>query len=298
MRWVRLAFAIVLFTAAVDGVAVANTQSDRTVPRIAVLGNEDNPPWEAFRRGLRDHGYVEGKTVAVDWRWSDGQVDRLPALATELVGLKPDVIIASGTQAIRAARQATSTIPIVMTVSAYPDKLGFVATLARPGGNITGLSSLAPDLYAKKLELLKEIAPSVARVTLLWNPASPVETLGYRELQSAGRAVGLEIRSAEVRSPDGFAAAFATIGRGPANALMVHGNPINFKGRHVNAEFALKQGLPSVYEERLFVEAGGLISYAPRFTDLFRRAASYVDRILKGAKPGDLRSSSRRHLPS
>jgi putative ABC transport system substrate-binding protein len=263
----------------------ALAQQPTKLPRIGVLGNEDTPPWEGFRQGMRELGYVDSRNVTMEWRWSEGKTERLPALAIELVQLKVDIIVASGTQAIRAAKQATSTIPIVMTVSAYPDKIGLVESLARPGGNITGLSNLGPELMGKHFELLKEIAPKVSRLAVLWNPASPVERLAFKEMLAAAPGAGVEIQSIEVRTPEDSAEAFATV---TADALFAFGNPVNFKNRQLIADFALKRRLPSLYQERLFVESGGLVSYAPRFTDLFRRAATYVDKILKGAKPADL----------
>jgi putative ABC transport system substrate-binding protein len=263
-------------------------QSAGKIYRMAVLGNENNPPWEGFRQGLRDLGYVEGRNITIDWRWSKGKPDRFPGLAMEVVALKPDVIVASGTQAVRAAKQATSAIPIVMTTSSYPDKIGLVDSLSRPGGNVTGLSNVGPELSGKKLELLKEIAPTISRVAVLSNPASPVEPLTVRELSTAARAVGIEIQSVEVRSPDDFSAAFAALSSSRVHALLALGNPINFRGRQLIADFALRKRLPSIYDERLFVDAGGLMSYAPSFTDSFRHAATYVDKILKGAKPADL----------
>jgi putative ABC transport system substrate-binding protein len=265
----------------------AAQQVTKTV-RIAALGNEDTPPWQAFRQALRDLGYIEGANVAIDWRWSGGFTERLPVLAAELVALNPDVIVASSTQAVRAAMQATSTIPIVMTVSAFPDKLGLVESLARPGGNVTGLSNFGPQLMAKRIELLKEIAPTLSQLAVLWNPASPVEPLAQHELRTAAAAAGVTILPFETRNPDAVKAALADVAASPADGLYAVGNPINFKGRQLIADFALDRHLPSIYDERLFVEAGGLISYAPSFTDLFRRAATYVAKILKGAKPADL----------
>jgi putative ABC transport system substrate-binding protein len=266
----------------------ASAQPGSKLFRIGVLGNEDTPPWMAFRQGLRDLGYVEGRNITMESRWSEGRTDRLPALAMELVGLKVDVIVASGTQAVRAAMQATSTIPIVMTVSSYPDKIGLVQSIARPGGNVTGLSNIAPELYGKRLQLLREIAPGVSRLAVVWNPASPVEPYGYGDLLAAGSAAGVGIDSVEVRGPDDFKAAFSALAPTRVHALLAFGNPVNFRSRQLIADFALRNRLPSIYEERLFVEAGGLMSYAPSFTDLFRRAATYVDKILKGARPADL----------
>lgn len=263
-------------------------QQPAKLPRIGVLGNEDSPPWESFRQGMRDLGYVDSRNVTMEWRWSEGKTDRMPALAIELVQLKVDVIVVSGTQAARAAKQATSTIPIVMTVSSYPDKIGLVESLARPGGNVTGLSNLGPELLGKSFELLKEIAPKVSRLAVLRNPASPVERVVFEEMLAAAPAFGLEIQSIEMRTPEDSAEAFATVTASRADALFALGNPVNFKNRQVIVDFALKRRLPSLYQERLFVDAGGLLSYAPGFSDLFRRAATYVDKILKGAKPADL----------
>ena len=265
-----------------------DAQAAVKIHRIAVLGNENAPPWEAFRQGLRDLGYVEGRNISIESRWSEGKVDRHPALAIELVRLKPEVIVASGTQAIRAAKQATTTIPIVMAVSAYPDKIGLVASLASPGGNVTGLSNLGGELHGKLLELLKATAPNVSRVALLWNPANPVELLTFRDLRAAASAAGVEIQSVEVRSPDDLPTAFAAIASQGAQALLAHANPVNYKGRQLIADYALRKRIPSIFQEKIFVEAGGLMSYAPSFNDLFRRAATYVDKILKGAKPADL----------
>jgi ABC-type uncharacterized transport system substrate-binding protein len=288
MRFSRLTVPATIAVALLLAPSVAGTQSTAKTYRIAVLGNENNPPWEGFRQGLRELGYVDGQNVSIDWRWSEGKPDRLPALATDVVALKPDVIVASGTQAIRAVKRATSAIPIVMTTSSYPDKIGLVDSLSRPGGNVTGLSNVGPELSGKKLELLKEVAPKVSRVAVLFNPASEVEPLSVQELSLAAPAVGIEIQPVEIRSPDAFAMAFAALLPSRNHALLALGNPINFRGRQHITGFALQNGLPSIYDERLFVEAGGLMSYAPSFTDAFRRAATYVDKLLKGAKAADL----------
>jgi putative ABC transport system substrate-binding protein len=263
-------------------------QQPPKLPRVGILGNEDGLTWEGFRRGLRELGYVDGRNVTMAWRWSEGRTDRLPALALELVQLKVDIIVASGTQAVRAAKQATSTVPIVMAVSAHPDKIGLVESLARPGGNVTGLDNVGPDLKGKQFQLLKEVAPKVSRVAVLWNPANLVETFGFKEMVSAAAVIGVEIQSIDVRTPDDYLAAFATVTASRADALYAFGNPVNFKNRQLIADFALKSRLPSIYEERIFVESGGLLSYAPSFIEMFRRAATYVDKILKGAKPADL----------
>jgi putative tryptophan/tyrosine transport system substrate-binding protein len=257
-------------------------------PRIGVLGNENNPPWEGLRLGLRELGYIDGQNITILWRWSDARTERFPALAAELVQSKVDVIVASSTPAIRAAKAATSTIPIVMAVSSYPDKSGLVESLARPGGNVTGLSNYAPELMGKSLQFLKEIAPKVSRVAVLSNPGNPVEALGFKEVLAAAPDAGLAIQSIEVRTPDDYSAAFAQVTASRADALFAFGNPANFKNRQLIADFALKSRLPSLCQEKLFVESGGLVSYAPSYIDMFRRAATYVDKILKGANPAEL----------
>jgi putative tryptophan/tyrosine transport system substrate-binding protein len=288
MMMKRAALTVVLALGLLAAPLTAEAQQAMKVYRIGILGNENNPPWDGFRQGLLDLGYVDGRNLLMEWRWSEGKPDRFPALAMELVALRPDVIVASGTQAVRAAMEATSAIPIVMTTSSYPEKIGLVKSLSRPGGNVTGLSNVGPELSGKKLELLKEIAPKVSRVAVFWNPASTVEPLALQELLTAARAVSVEIQSVEVRSPDDFSAAFAAVSSSRVHALLALGNPINFRGRQLISDFALRNRLPSIYDERLFVDAGGLMSYAPSFIDSFRRAATYVDKILKGTKPADL----------
>ena len=188
---------------------------------------------------------------------AEGRSERFPALAIELVQLKVDIIVAAGTQPTRAAMQATGTIPIVMSISAYPDKIGLVESLARPGGNVTGLSNVSPDLMAKRFELLKEIAPKVSRVAVLWNPASPVEPLGFQAVQAAGAATGLEIKSIEVRTPDDYVAGFAAATGSHADALYALSNPANFKFRQLIVDFASKSRLPDIYEDRSYIESGG-----------------------------------------
>ena len=266
----------------------AFAQQPTKVPRIGVIGGQDAPAWEGFRQGLRELGYVDGRNVTIDWRWSGGNAERLPTLATDLVQLKVDIIVVAGTQATRAAKQATSTIPIVMAVSGNSDKIGLVESLARPGGNITGLSNVAADLTGKRLQYLKEIAPKVSRVAVLWFPESAAETLWFQDMPAAAAVAGLTIQSIEMRTSDDYAAAFAAVTGSRADALYVNANPLHTKNRQLIADFALKSRLPSVYEERIFVVAGGLLSYAPSYIELFRRAATYVDKILKGAKPADL----------
>ncbi len=228
------------------------------------------------------------RNVAMEWRWADGKADRYPALAAELVQLKVDLIVTSSTPATLAAKQATSTIAILMLNSAYPDKIGLVESLARPGGNITGFSNVAPELAGKKLQLLKEMVPKVSRVAVLWNPANPLEVMGFRDMQAAAAVVGLEIQSIEVRGPDDYPAAFAAVTAGRADALHAYVNPVNSRNYQLIVDFALKSRLPSSFDERLFVVAGGLFSYGSSFIDTYQRSAIYVDKILKGAKPAEM----------
>jgi ABC-type uncharacterized transport system substrate-binding protein len=268
----------------------ARGQSGAKVYRVGILGNQDGPPWQGFRQALSQLGYVDGRNLVIEARWSQGFTDRLPAFAVELVQRNVDVIVASGNLATRAAKDATSTIPIVMAVSGYPDTLGLVQSLARPGGNVTGLSNLAAQLQGKRLELLKETAPQVSRVAWFWSATNPFETTFAENpnVVMAAGALGLSYRFIEVRGPDDFPAAFGAAVESKADAVMALGNPVTFAGRRLIAEFALSHRLPSIFEEQLFVEAGGLMSYGPNFIDMFRRAATYVDKILKGAKPADL----------
>jgi putative ABC transport system substrate-binding protein len=273
----------------------AEAQPVAKIPRIGVLsagfppGSADPAAFEAFRQGLRDLGYVEGQTIVVEYRWAEGQGDRLPDLAAELVGLPVDLIVAGTTRAVQAAQHATKTIPIVMAVSADPVASGFVASLARPGGNITGMSLMAPEVSGKRLELLRDIRPGVSRVAVLWNPAQPGSRIDLQGLESAAQSLGLQLYPLEVRSPDAFESAFAAMHREGADALLVLRDPL-LLDRHLSAiaTYALQHRLPTMYGWRAFVEAGGLMSYGPRVSDLFRRATYYVDRILKGAQPADL----------
>ena len=244
---------------------------------------------EAFRHELRDRGYVEGQNLAIEYRWAGGQDDRLQALAEELAGLKADVIVVEGhTPAIQAAKRATSSIPIVMGVSGDPVGSGLVASLARPGGNVTGTTILTPELAGKRLELLKEALPRLSRLAVLWNASNPVKALDWQQTQKAARELGLKLQSLEVRGPRDFERVFAQASKDRADALLTFPDGlINFaKGRIV--AFAAGARLPAMYPHRDFVDAGGLMTYAPSYTDLFRRAAVQVDRILNGAKPADL----------
>jgi len=242
----------------------------------------------AFSDGLREWGWVEGKNVVFENRNAENQLERLPELAADLIRLKVDVIVAAGTLAPLAAKQATATIPIVMTTAGDPLGSGLVASLARPGGNVTGMSLMVPDLSAKRLELLKELLPRLSRVAVLWNAANPYSALVYKETQAGGRTLGIDVQSLEVRGPDDFDGAFEAARRLRLDALITVEDPLTASYRKDIADFAAGQQLPSLHGIREFVAAGGLISYGANLADLSRRAAYYVDKIFKGAKPADL----------
>ena len=244
---------------------------------------------QAFRDGLRELGYVEGKNLQLEVRWGEGKLERLPTLADELVQAKVDVIVAGTSPAVVAARQATQTIPIVMPVSSDPVGDGLVASLARPGGNITGLSLMAPELGQKRLQLLEELFPKVSRaVAVLWNPAYVGMRARFEQAQVAAPAVGLTVRSVEVRDTHELDVAFEAIIREHPDGLLLLVDPFTFSQRARIVEFGAEQRLPVIYESSDFVDVGGLISYGPNINDMYRRSATYVDKILRGAKPADL----------
>jgi putative ABC transport system substrate-binding protein len=240
---------------------------------------------EAFREGLRELGYVEGKNIIIEYRYGEGRMERLPGLAADLVRLKVDIIVTGGRPSTRAAKQATSTIPIVMAAAGNPVGNRFVASLARPGGNITGLTTMRGDLTGKRLELLKETASKISRVAVLWGPPA---ASNFKIAEGAARLLGLELQSLEVRGPEDLEGAFRAATKERAQALVALRNPAIFNERKRIAELAIKNRLPAIYDDREFVEAGGLMSYGTNQADLYRRAATYVDRILRGAKPADL----------
>jgi putative ABC transport system substrate-binding protein len=263
------------------------------VHRIGVLsigapGGERSPAFQAFLEELRALGYVEGQNFVIEYRWAAGQYERLPDLAAELVRLKVDVLMMSTTPAVLAAKHATTTIPIVMVSIHDPVGSGLVASLARPGGNITGLSILSPELVGKQLEFLKEVLPTGSRVAVLWNPASQAHSLIVHEADVAAQAVGVQLSLQEARGPDVFDSAFAAMTSAHADALLVLGDLMFFYHRRRLAELAAMGHLPAMYASREFVEAGGLISYGASNLDQWRRAATYVNKILKGTKPADL----------
>jgi putative ABC transport system substrate-binding protein len=243
---------------------------------------------EAFLEGMRALGYVEGQHFVMEYREAAGQYERLPALAAELVRLKVDVLLAVITPAALAAKDATTTIPIVLVGVGDPVGSGLVASLARPGGNVTGLSNLSPELAGKKLEFLKDVLPAVSRVAVLWNPANPAAARDVQEADVAAQRLGVQLHLVEARGPEAFDSAFAAMTRAHADALLVVADAIFFEHRRRLAELAAMSHLPTMHGIRPFVEAGGLMSYGLHLPDLFRRAAYYVDRILKGAKPADL----------
>jgi putative ABC transport system substrate-binding protein len=268
----------------------AEAQSPAAVPRIGLLEAGSlagrAPLWEAFREGMRQLGYVEGRTVIFEARGADGKDERLPAIAAELVRLKADVIVTSGTPAVQAVRQASATIPIVVA-SGNPLDYGLVASLARPGGNMTGLSSLSVELSAKRLELARELVPGASRFAILLH-GDPGPRGIVRQTEAAARALGVRLDVVSVRSAAELDGAFATIARERPAVLLVVPGSVFFGERRRLAELAVKHRLPTVSATREYAEAGGLIAYGAKLAELFRRAAWYVDKILKGAKPGDL----------
>jgi putative ABC transport system substrate-binding protein len=243
---------------------------------------------EAFRRGLREHGYVEGGNVVMEYRFADGKPDRLAVLAAELVRLKADVIVTEGTTATRFAKGATATIPIVMAQDPDPVGTGFVASLARPGGNITGLSNFRPELGGKRLELLKELVPRLARVVVIGTSTTPGNAQALRELELAAPAISVQLQYEDIRDTPDIEAGFRAASKHRADALLVLASPLLLSNRRHVTGLAAKSGLPAIYYTAEFVQDGGLMSYGVDSHDLFRRAAGYVDRILRGAKTAEL----------
>jgi len=268
----------------------AEAQQPARIPRIGFLipptASYFSAQVEALRQRLSELGYVEGKNIVIEYRYAEGKLERLPDLASELVRLKVDVIVTPGAAAL-AAKKASATIPIVFPNFADPVGSGIVSSLARPGGNITGLSIMAPDLDGKRLELLKEAFPEVGRVALLWQRVAG-GILPLTEMEVAAKTLGLKLQSLELRSLDDFESTFARAKKEGAQALITTPGPLVATQQRQVLDFAAKNRLPAMYPASEFVEAGGLMSYAPSYTDLWRRAADFVDKILKGAKPADL----------
>jgi putative tryptophan/tyrosine transport system substrate-binding protein len=266
-----------------------HAQSSGNGPIIGLLdAGERSEWWAAFRQKLRDLGYIEGRNVRFELRSAKAALERLGPMAQELVNLKPAVIVTSGTTAALAARRATTKIPIVMATGADQVSLGLVASLAHPGGNVTGLATLTSDLQTKRFDLLREIVPKASRLAVLWHTDNTPSMVSVRDLEHAAERSRIALQSFGVRSTEEISDAFATMTRQHADALLVVHSPLPFEERARIAELALKYRIPAIYGAAEYVEAGGLISLAPVYPDLFRRAAVYVDKILKGANPGDL----------
>jgi putative ABC transport system substrate-binding protein len=290
MRKTVISFALTALFSALC--ASAEAQQPKKIPRIGYLAGASRSAIafriEAFRQGLRELGYVEGKNITFEYRYAEGNFRRQKELAAELVRLNVDVIVTSGPASTRAAKEATATIPIVMTFHSDPVGSGSVASLARPGGNITGLSTLAPEISGKQLELLKEVVPKVSRVMVLGSSYNPGNALVLKEMEAAARAFNLKLKYLDILDAKEIEGAFRSAINERAEAVVVLAGTVIIAQRARIAEMAIKSRLPSIYERREFVEAGGLMSYGISIIDLDRRAATYVDKILKGTKPADL----------
>jgi putative ABC transport system substrate-binding protein len=280
--------ATVLLTTTLPAYAQQPTQ----VPRIGFLNAASASAilarYEAFRQGLRELGYVEGKNIVIDYRYVEGKLDRLRELAAELVRLKVDVIVTAGPSATRSAKEATVTIPIVMAFDYDPVGSGAITNLARPGGNITGLSALYPEMSGKRLELLKEIVPKLSRVAILGSSTQPGNAQALKEMELAAGALGVQLQYLEIRAPKDIETAFRAATKGRADAVLVLTSPVLVSQRTQLADLAVRSRVPATYQASEYVEAGGLMSYGVNVADLHRRAATFVDKILKGAKPADL----------
>jgi ABC-type uncharacterized transport system substrate-binding protein len=270
----------------------AQAQPATKIPRVGYLSygsvEIDKSLLAALQQGLRELGYLEGKNIVIEQRYAAGQSDKLPELAAEFVRVKADVIVVTGDPAAHAAKKATAAIPIVIVTSPDPVGTGLIASLAHPGGNVTGLSDFHGGVVTKRLELLKDVAPLASRIAVLLNPANPSNPIQLKDIQAAAPAFRVTLISLEVKGPDDIAPAFTTIVKERPGALLVLGDRLFATNQTQIIELAVKNRLPTIYSQRLYVEAGGLMSYGANFTDQYRRAAIYVDKILKGAKPADL----------
>jgi ABC-type uncharacterized transport system substrate-binding protein len=289
MRLATIATAFVLFSAPI----AVETQQPGKVYRVGVLTNKASDPaearlWQAFRSGLRERGWIEGQNILIEFRAAEGDTARLPELAADLVRLKVDLIVARASIWVQAAKEATSSIPIVFLSHADPVGTGHVASLGRPGGNITGLAALTTDLAPKELELLISAVPMVKRIAVLWNPDTPSHTPALKAVEEAGRTLRVELQPVGARTAAELEGAFAAMARARAHAVLVLGAAIFLGERKRVAELAIKHRLPTMSNLKDVVEAGGLMSYSPNWDDLYRRGTIYVDKILKGAKPADL----------
>ena len=280
---------VILIVAALAAPLGAEAQPAGKVPRVGVLANGSpatSPPVDAFRRGLSDLGHVEGQTIALEIRWAEGRFERLPELAAELVRWKPDVLVTAGPYGLQAARDATTTIPIVM-ISCDPAET-IVERVARPSGHITGVTCMSSDLTPKRLQLLKEAVPSIRRVAVLYNPFDPNKAEEVRQMQAPARTLGITLHPVEATEAEAFERAAADAARAQSDALIVLPDPLTLLERRRVADLAAKHRLPAMYGFKEFVAAGGLMSYGTMQTDLYRRAASHVDKVLRGRKPTDI----------
>jgi len=287
----RAAFATILTLSLLAApLVVAQAQEPSKVPRVGVIGetSSTDPFLAAFRQGMRELGYTEGRSIVIEYRYAHGVVDRFPDLTAELIRLKVDVLVVGGSLAARAAKAQTTTIPIVFTLAGDPVGSGLVASLARPGGNATGLSSIISELGGKQLELLKAAVPQASRVTVLYNPVNLVGRSTLNGAREAARALAVELQVLEVRQPNELASAFLALTAWRAGALLALSDPVFGNELTHLSKLAAEHRLPAAYARREFAEAGGLMAYGPSYTDIYRRAATYVDKILKGAKPADL----------
>ncbi len=286
LKWAGF-FAILVLL--VGCVGMAEAQQAGKIPRIGFQSAIAPPgPGEPFRQGLRQLGYVEGQNIIIEWRFAEGDLDRVRRYVAELVRLKVDVIVTGGPTDTRVAKEATATIPIVMVFDNDPVGNGFVASLARPGGNITGFSTLAPEISGKRLELLREIVPRLSRVAVLGASTEPGNAQALKETELAARALGVQLEYLELRDPKDIETVFRAASKARADAVLMLSSPVFTSQRIQLADLAVRNRLPAIYPRREFVEDGGLIAYGVSITDLARRAATYVDKILKGAKPAEL----------
>jgi putative ABC transport system substrate-binding protein len=288
----RRTFLSALMSVALGPSLVAEAQKPGKLPRVGFLGNStaalEANLIRSFREGLRDHGYAEGRNVLIEYRWADGKYERFAPLISELIALKVDVIVTAGTPATLAVKKATQSVPIVMIAVGDPVGTGIVRSLNQPGGNITGLSSIAGEMDGKRLELLREVVPSVSHIAVLWNAANPIQVLQERNIRALAQVLRMKLLSLPVRDDKAIDAALVTIIRERPDAFLVLADRLLLHHRARLMDFAIQQRLPGVHAYRELIEAGGLMSYGPSYEDMHRRAAYFVDRILKKANPGDL----------
>jgi putative ABC transport system substrate-binding protein len=286
----RRQFITLLGSAAATWPLVVRAQGK--IPRIGFMGNStaalEVNLTDAFREGLRELGYEEGRNIVIEYRWAEGQYERFPTLVAELIAAKVDVIVTAGTPAALAVKKATTTVPLVMVAVGDPVGTGLVPSLARPNGNLTGLSSVAPDLEGKRLELLREIVPSVSHIAVFLNSLNPFHVASIRQAQAAGKALGIKVQQYDIRKSEDLDGAFAALRKERPDALLILADRVFLHNRQRMMDFTEEQRLPNVNAYKELVEAGGLISYGPSYEDMHKRAAIYVNKILKGAKPGNL----------